>query len=229
MPDPDEQFADDELSRMLAAIDHPLPRLAASDVIMRARRRSGRRSVLMAAAAVVAAASVAAAAVPGSFVHRYLQLASARVSTTPAATKTAASAAIDAASRGIAFAPGPQLDVDFRAEQTSGALQVRWADVPSVYLTQTGSTGDAHYALTPGGVIVDNGGSTASYSLVLPRTLARTRVRIAGRMVLSKDGGTVSCAGARDESGSCVIAIGAVQNSRPLVTRGKPTEGAKPK
>lgn len=210
MPDTDEQFADDVLSTMLASIDHPAPLLAANDVIRRARMRSGRRSILMAAAAVIALASVAAAAVPGSFFYRYLQRMSAHRSASPAVPGRTDPTVNDAASRGIAFAPGPQLDVDFRAEQTSGALQVRWSDVPTVYLTQTGSSGDAHYSLTPGGVIVDNGGSTASYSLVLPRTLPRAHVRIAGRMVLSKDGETVSCAGARDDSGNCVIVIGAV-------------------
>jgi len=211
MPNPDEQFADDELSRMLASIDHPAPLLRVHDVIMRARTRSGRRSMLLAAAAVIAVASVATAAVPNSFLHRYLERLTSHRSAIPTSARTTPATANDAASRGIAFAPGQQLDVDFRAEQVSGALEVRWADVPSVYLTQTGSSGDAHYALTPGGVIVDNVGSTASYSLVLPRTLPRAHVRVAGRMVLSKEGDNVSCAGVRADSGTCVIVIGAVR------------------
>ena len=85
----------------------------------------------------------------------------------------------------------------------------------TVLLAQTGSNGEAHYALTPTGVVVDNEGSTASYSLVLPRSLPRARVRIAGRVVLSKDGDTVSCAGARDDSGTCVIVIGVAPPSHP--------------
>jgi hypothetical protein len=211
MPDPDEQFANDELSRMLASIDHPAPMLRAHDVIMRARTRSGRRSVLLAAAAVIVVAGVAAAAVPNSFLHRYLERLTAHRSASPTAVGATAPTANDAASRGIAFAPGAQLDVDFRAEQSSGALEVRWAETPLVHLSQTGSSGDAHYALTPEGVTVDNGGSTASYSLVLPRTLARAHVRVAGRMVLSKEGDTVSCVGVRADSGTCVIVIGVVR------------------
>ena len=218
MPEPEEQFADDELSRMLASIDHRVPALRANDIIKRARIRSGRRSALLAAAAVILAASVATAAVPGSYLRRYLQHLIDGGVTAPAARQTGAADASDVSSRGIAFAPGPQVDVDFRAEQSSGALQVRWADVSSVMLAQTGSSGDAHYALTPGGVIVDNGGSTASYSLVLPRTLARARVRIAGRLVFSKDADSVSCTGTRVDTGSCVIEVAAERSARNRVT-----------
>lgn len=211
MSNPDEQFADDVLSAMLASIDHPVPMLRAHDVIARARMRTKRRSALLAAAAVLAASGVAAAAVPNTFLHRYLDRLSAHRSTIPTAAETPPATLNDVASRGVAFAPGPQLDVEFRAEQVSGALEVRWADTPLVHLSQTGSSGDAHYALTPGGVIVDNGGSTASYSLVLPRTLPSAHVRVAGRMVLSKEGETVSCAGAHADSGTCVIVIGALR------------------
>jgi hypothetical protein len=217
MPEPEEGFTDDALSRMLASIDHPVPALRANDVITRARIRSGRRSALLAAAAVILLASVATATVPGSYLRRYLQhLLDGRA---PAATarQTVDAAASVAASRGIAFTPGPQVDVDFRTEQASGALQVRLADVSSVMLAQTGSRGEAHYALTPDGVLVDNGGSTASYSLVLPHALARARVRIAGRLVFSKDADSVSCTGSRVDTNGCVIEVGA---DRPTLRRG---------
>lgn len=137
---------------MLASIDHPVPPLRENDVIRRAHVRGGRRSALLAAAAVIMVASVA---------------------TPRVAHKAPDAVAGDAASRGIAFATGPQVDVDFRFEQAAGALQVRGADVSSVVLAQTGSSGEAHYALTPGGVIVDNGGSTASYVFALGLLLGR--------------------------------------------------------
>lgn len=214
MPDTNEQFADAELSRLLASIDHRVPPVNVNDVIRRARTRSGRPDLLIAAAALLAVAGVAAASVPGTFLHRYAERLMARATQAPATTPSAP-AASDASSRGISFAPGAQVDVDFRFLQASGALQVRWADVSTVLLAQTGSNGEAHYALTPDGVVVDNGGSMASYSLVLPRSLPRARVRVAGRVVLSKDGETISCAGARDESGTCVIDIGGVKPARP--------------
>lgn len=214
MNESQDQFDDEALSRMLASIDHPIPLLEVGSVMRRSRVRSGRRTALLAAAAVIMVASVATASVPGSFARRYLaRWLDGR--SAPHALQTSERArgdgASDARSRGIAFAPGPQVDIDFKAEQTSGALQVRWADVATVMLAQTGSEGEAHYALTPDGVIIDNAGSRASYSLVLPRTLAQARVRVAGKVVFSKEGQTVSCAGVREDTGSCVIEVGARQ------------------
>ena len=210
-----DSFDDDALSRMLASIDHPIPPLDVGVVMRRARVRSRRRSALLAAAAVLMVASVATATVPGSFARRYLErwLDGRSVPHAPPISEQArGDAASDGGSRGIAFAPGRQVDIDFKAEQTSGALQVRWADVATVMLTQTGSQSDAHYSLTPDGVIVDNAGSRASYSLVLPQTLAQARVRVAGKVMLSKEGQTISCAGVREDTGSCVIEVGARQS-----------------
>ncbi len=219
MPETNEQFADAEFSRLLASIDHRVPVVNVNDVIRRARLRPSRSNVLVAAAALLFMASVAAASVPGTVLHRYAQRILVRATQAPVAV-TPVPAATDAASRGISFAPGSQVDVDFRAAQAAGSLQVRWADVSTVLLAQTGANGEAHYALTPDGVIVDNDGSTASYSLVLPTTLPRARVRIAGRVVLSKDGATVSCAGSRDKSGTCEIVIGDVRSSKSPLASG---------
>jgi hypothetical protein len=213
MPERDEhvheQFEEAELSRMLAWIDHPVASLRASEIIGRERARSGRRSVLLAAAALILVASVATATVPGWVVQGYLNRFFDGRPSAPAPPQAESAAAADAASRGIAFAAEAQVDVDFRAEQSSGALQIRWADVPSVMLSQTGSSGDAHYSLTPGGVIVSNGGSTASYTLVIPRAVTRARVRIAGRVVFAKEADSVSCTGIRVDTGSCVIEVAA--------------------
>ena len=214
MSESQDSFDDDALSRMLASIDHPIPPLEVSSVMRRARVRSGRRTALLAAAAVLMVASVATATVPGSFARRYLERwidGRSAPHSSPTSEQARGDGARDVGSRGIAFAPGRQVDIDFKEEQTSGALQVRWADVAKVMLAQTGSQGEAHYALTPGGVIIDNAGSLASYSLVLPRTLARAQVRVAGKVVLSMEGQTVSCGGVREDTGSCVIEVGARQ------------------
>jgi len=206
MPNHDTQFSDEELRELLISIDHPVPAVDVNAVIMRARARSGWRSALLAAAAVLVVATAATATVRSSLAHLLERMHTAR--STAQSTRTSGTAVNGAAaSRGIAFVPGVQVDVEFRAVQPSGELQVRWADASSVLLTQTGAEGDAHYALTPTGVIVDNAGSAASYSLVLPRTVQRARVRIAGREVLAKSGETISCSGARDEKGICTIVL----------------------
>lgn len=211
MPNPDTQFSDEELRELLTSIDHPAPAIEANQVIMRARVRSGWRSALLAAGAVLAVATVATATIRSSFVVQLIERARSARSTAQATPASKESATGAAASRGIAFVPGEQVDVEFRAVQQSGEVQVRWADASSVLLTQTGTEGDAHYALTPTGVIVDNVGSAASYSLVLPRGIPRARVRIAGREVLAKNADTISCGGARDQSGMCTIVLTAAR------------------
>jgi len=206
MSNPDTHFSEEELRDLLASIDHPVPPVDVHEVIMRARARSGWRSALLAAAAVLVVATAAAATVRSSFVAHLLDRMCARPTAQSARTPSAVATGV-AASRGIAFVPGMQVEVEFRAVQSSGELQVRWADASSVLLTQTGAEGDAHYALTPTGVIVDNARSAASYSLVLPRTVQRARVSIAGREVLAKSGDTISCSGARDDRGMCTIVL----------------------
>jgi hypothetical protein len=207
MSNPDTHFSEEELRDLLASIDHPVPPVDVHEVIMRARARSGWRSALLAAAAVLVVASAAAATVRSSFVAHLLDRMHTARSTAQSARTPSAVATGVAASRGIAFVPGMQVEVEFRAVQSSGELQVRWADASSVLLTQTGAEGDAHYALTPTGVIVDNARSAASYSLVLPRSVQRARVSIAGREVLAKNGETISCSGARDDRGICTIVL----------------------
>jgi hypothetical protein len=207
MTGPDEHFSDAEFREMLTLLDHRVPRVDANDVILRARPARSWRSALLAASAVFAVATVAAATVPGSWMARLterVRQAPSAVQGTPAPTGAAASTA---GSRGIAFVPGEEVDVQFRATQPSGAVQVRWANDSSVLLTQTGAEGDAHYSLTPTGVIVENEGSTASYSLVLPRTIAHARVRVAGREVLAKHADTISCGGSQDAKGVCTIVL----------------------
>jgi len=206
MSNPETHFSEEELRDLLASIDHPVPPVDVHEVIMRARARSGWRSALLAAAAVLVVATAAAATVRSSFVAHLLDRMRARPTAQSARTPSAVATGV-AASRGIAFEPGMQVAVEFRAVQSSGELQVRWADASSVLLTQTGAEGDAHYALTPTGVIVDNARSAASYSLVLPRTVQRARVSIAGREVLAKSGDTISCSGARDDRGMCTIVL----------------------
>lgn len=211
MPNHDTQFSDEELRELLTSIDRPVPGVDLNAVIMRARARTGWRSALLAAAVVLVVATAAAATVRSSFVVHLLERMHAARSTAQSARTSSTVASDAAASRGIAFVPGVQVDVEFRAVQRSGELQVRWADASSVLLTQTGAEGDAHYALTPTGVIVDNAESAASYSLVLPRTVPRARVRIAGREVLAKNGDTISCNGARDDRGICTIVLTAAR------------------
>lgn len=206
MSDSDEQFSDAELRALLSSIDHPAPSIFANDIIRRARSRSGWRSALLAAAAVLAVATAATATVRGSFITHLLgRMRGDRPAQRAQSSSNVATQA--ALARGIAFIPGARLEVDFRVAQQAGALQVRWADASSVLLTQTGAKGEAHYALTPTGVLVDNERSNASYSLVLPRSIDRVHVRLAGRELFAKESEVIRCIGNREASDVCTIML----------------------
>jgi uncharacterized protein YuzE len=80
-------------------------------------------------------------------------------------------------------------------------------DVPSVRLTQTDVGGDVHLELTPDGVVVGNEGATASYALVLPRTLERATVRVGERVVVTLASTGLSCGGRRVAGTSCTVSM----------------------
>ncbi len=208
MSNPEHSFSDAEMRVLLSSIDHRVPAIRANNVIARARRRAGWHVALIAASALLAVASVSTAAVRSGFVTRLVDGIRGARHEAPARLKETSTADVNA-SRGVAFVAGAQVDVDFRAPQTAGAVQVRWVDSGSVLLTQTGAMGEAHYALTPTGVIVNNERSTASYTLVLPRSASRVRVRIAGREVAAKSGDVIACAGVRDAKDSCSVTLAA--------------------
>jgi hypothetical protein len=126
------------------------------------------------------------------------------VSAHPApAVPTQASEAV--AARGLAFVPGEEAIIVFRAAQSSGEVRVRLADVPTVRITQTTERADASFDLTTTGVEVGNEGSTASYEVVIPTTLARVTVRVAGRAIVTKEGAALSCGGRRISGVRCVV------------------------
>jgi hypothetical protein len=208
MQDPRQQLSDEELSALFRAIDHPAPTLRAERVMALSRARRLRRSTLLAAATVVLAATVASAAVPGSPVRTLIDRVLAP--STPRAGASApaqAQAPDDAVARGIAFVPEHRTRISFAATQPMGSLRVRLTSGASLRITQTSSDRDAQFALTPDGVSVSNGGSTASYEILIPISIADARIHIAGKVVYSKAGVELSCDGTLDPERSCLISM----------------------
>ncbi len=106
---------------------------------------------------------------------------------------------------GVAFRAGSEVVVSLRAAQPEGALHVSLVPGTMVRLTQRG--GPAAYALTASGVVVENAGSTASFDLELPITVARAEVRVAGQLVFRKLGTTIVPDGPRDRDGGYTISL----------------------
>jgi len=205
-------FDDAELSIVLRSIDHRPPSVGADDVMRRVRRRHTWRSALLAASALVSMATIATAAVPGTvlngFVRGVLGLRETpAVLQMPPSPAAPAQAPKLAAARGVAFVPGERATIVFRASQSSGEVRVSLAEVTTVRITQTTERGDASFDLTTMGVEVGNEGSTASYDVVIPSTLAHVTVRVEGRTIVTKDGAALSCGGRRISGVGCVVSV----------------------
>lgn len=212
MGHPERQFGDAELSAMLRTIDHRPPSVSADAVMSRVRRARMRHSALIAACALVSMATIATAAVPGTalngFVRGLLGVSARHEGGSGQPSQVgAASPAASAAARGVGFVPGERANIVFRAAQEAGELSVRVGDVASVRITQTTAGGEARFDLTPDGVVVGNEGSTASYELVLPTSLARATVRVGSRAVVSKDRSELTCEGKSVREESCEVPL----------------------
>lgn len=206
-------------SALLAAIDHRRPSVSVDAVIARARMSTGVqwRPLVAAGVAVIMLASAATAAVPGTALHRYLARVFA-VSPAPLPRRAptapvAAPATRHLGASGIAFVPASTVEVVFRDGQTAGAIRITLRDSQFVRLEHYG--GNAGYALTATGVVVENAGSRASYVLMLPRAGRHVVVRVGNRIVFARTNDHIATAAARDSSGSYVLAFTHLSGREP--------------
>ena len=211
MRDPERQLMEGDFAQLFALLDHPVPRVDAVQIIARVRRLRTRRSAMLAAAALLCAATIATAAVPGTGVNDIVRSLLGQPSTRTVrlqheSSKRTQLPAVPAAPLGIAFIPRERATILFRADQPSGELYVRVDTTSSVKLTATGG-GVTRYDLTPDGVEIDNVGSTASYELVLPATLAHVTVRANGRVIASRERGRLECGAKATAGDSCVVVL----------------------
>jgi hypothetical protein len=102
---------------------------------------------------------------------------------------------------GIAFVPGPAAEIAFDARQPRGTLRVSLADTSDLVIDPTAIV---TYRVHPGGVIVHNRGSTASYTVIVPRRAPHVRIVVAGRLVFEKTGSDVA-AGTAESAGGYTI------------------------
>lgn len=206
----DRMRADEALAAdLLRALDGPPPSVDVQRLIERAAHRPyGPRRRLMAAGIGAIALAGAAAAMPGSPVRAYV----ARMfqpappgPTVAALVQPTPAAAADSTRQGVAFVPGPLVDIALHAVQRAGTLRITIVAAASVRLTHQG--GNAAYSLTAHGVSIDNAGSTASFDLALPETVAHATVSVGGHIVFTKSGTAVQAEGARDSAGAFVIPL----------------------
>ncbi|MBA2564044.1 MAG: hypothetical protein H0V09_01305 [Gemmatimonadetes bacterium] len=203
------QLGDGEIAAWLRHVDHPVPQLNAAAVMMRARRSSPRPGLMAAGLATLVAGAVAVAAVvPGSPLRELVERAvGASSESAQSPGEGVPSARPPAPASGVSFVPGAELAIAFVRSQPDGTVRMSLADVAEVRVRNAGEP--AAFTMNPAELIIDNVDPRGSYEILLPRSLGRVRVRIDERVVLEKDGDTVSCRGSVDDRGRCLVSFAA--------------------
>ena len=173
-----------ETAALLALLPTAAPDLRIDTIVSRARAPRLRWGVIAAALALVVA-SVAGATVGRPYVRALVAQIRAVVHPEPSAPSPASRSG----QVGIAFIPGAQADVSFDAPQSSGTAYVSLADTAKLVIDPSAAV---TYRVHPGGVIVHNVGSSASYNIVVPRNALHVRILVAGRVLFEKAGSRVT-------------------------------------
>jgi len=190
--------ASQETAALLGLLPTAAPDLRIETIVSRARAPRLRWGVIAAALALVVA-TVAGASVGRPYVRALVTQIRAVVHPVSPAPSPAPPGQL-----GIAFIPGPQTDISFDAPQSSGAVHVSLADTAKLVIDPSASV---TYRVYPGGVIVHNRGSAASYEIVVPRDAVHVRIAVAGRVLFEKTGSRISAPAPAEPTGRYVFEL----------------------
>ena len=181
------EAAAQETRALLNLLPTAQPALRVETIVRRARRPRLRWGAI-AAALALCVATVAGATVGRPYVRALVARIRAVVRSTPPAPPALPEPPLHGQA-GIAFVPGPLAEISFDAPQAAGALHVFLADTAELMINPTASV---TYRVHPGGVVVHNSGSEASYEIVVPRDAPHVRILVAGRLLFEKTGSRIS-------------------------------------
>jgi hypothetical protein len=203
----------EETAALLASLDHIVPRPDVETVVARARRRKwyGRRA-LAAGLALLVVAVGAAAALPHSPVRQWLGrvlVGGRRHAVVGRDTNSAG----QSGRNGIALHPGPSIEVVFRERQSAGSIRILLGAGSEAVVQTVG--GAVRYAVGPSRVVVDNAHASASYEVLIPRSVLRARVRVGDRVVFTKVQAAISSDVPADSAGRYVIDFAAPEGRAP--------------
>jgi anti-sigma factor RsiW len=186
-----------ETRALFDLLPSPEPALRSDAIALRARRPRLRWGAI-AAALMLTIATVAGATVGRPYVRALV----ARIRAVVHPVRPAAPAPPAQGQAGIAFVPGPSADIIFDEPQAAGVLHVSLADTPDLAIDPTASV---TYRVHPGGVMVHNRGSAASYDIVVPRQAPHVRILVGGRVLFEKVGSAISAVVPAESTGQYVI------------------------
>lgn len=198
---------DQEIGSLLSLLDHPVPQVAAEDVMRRASRR-WRRSQIAAAGIVLLVVAGAASAMPGSPLRAWLAgLFEGSQEEAPEQGRPVG------VSGGISVIPTEQFELVFETSQESGVMQVTLADEAEFAVRAIGRA--PAYSVAPEQVRIENAGSTADYEILIPLAATNVRIRVGDYVVFAKQGASILTAANPDPQGRYVLEFATLQPPIP--------------
>ena len=177
-----------EVSRLLAFLDDPVPRLEPEDVVRASGRGLGwgRRAAMVLLGLGLAGAAYA---MPGSPVPGWLR--SIATGVRPASTRVAPSAPEptqggDAGASGIAVSPGDRLAIILPSPRSGGSLYVSLSDSAEVVVRAV--AGKASFSSGIDRLLVETPDSSAVFRILVPRAAARVEIRAGASRLFLKQG-----------------------------------------
>lgn len=199
---------EEEMARILRALDHPVPVLEPEAIAARARATGsasptwGRwaAGVLLALLVSVGAYAAPGSPLPGWWDAFYRSLSG------PAPREVGIS---DSSVSGVSVAPGEDLTVVFRVPPGGGVVRI--ALDPGSEMVVEASEGSASYTSAEGSLVVDAREAGASFQVRIPRQAPRVEILVGRRSVFLKDGDRIvtESAGTGDPSlGPWLVPLG---------------------
>lgn len=192
---------EDDVHALLRELDHRPPRVRAGALVLAAHGRGAAWRRRAAGLLVAMGVAGAAYALPGSPVPRWVESVVERIGSlggpparTPAAPPPEATPSpllIEPESTGgIAVAPGRALLILFTSAQDEGRVLVSLSDGAEVRVLAP--AGAATFTTDVNRLLIDNTGSTATFTIEVPRAAPRVEVRVAGKRIFLKEGPRVT-------------------------------------
>jgi hypothetical protein len=199
----------DEITGLLARLDHPMPHVSVSMIIAKAvaRRRApatGTRLRWAAAIALMVGATGLALAAPGSPLRRWVTsvadgIGVARSHAPPPSITPQRPTA------GIALSPAGRLIVILSATRSDAVARISLGG--GAELEARAPSGAATFTTGPDRLLVELGGAGDTLTLTIPRSAARVEVLTANTRVLSAVRGTVTSSALRDSLGGYTVPV----------------------
>lgn len=175
-----------------------VPRI--DDILERAARPGPRRWAAIAAMILLGIVTVAGASVATGLFQTVVEKLQGPRQAGP--TEASATQAEDRVSTSIALEAGARAAVVFLSTQTAGTITIAVNDQPRVEVV---ASRVVPYKVQQGQVSITNGGTNADYLVRIPRRLLRAEIRVADRVVFTKDGNAITALVTPDSAGTYVL------------------------